>query len=84
MTARFGHKSVLIYPSSIFIFGGMNERYETTNDMLLFSIPEEKLYNVKRKYSISNLALSIPEARSFYSMAYYGNNLIILYGGVDY
>ena len=83
MSPSYGHKSLFIYPSSIFIFGGKTEKNENTNEMTLFALNEEKIYSIKRKLSLSSLASGIPDARAFFSMTYLGYNLIALYGGMD-
>lgn len=50
------------------------------NDMYLFSIPEEKFYVLKQKFTISG---DFPEARAHFSMIHIGDGIVSLFGGQD-
>ena len=80
MSARYGHKSVLIHPHYVFIFGGINSQGQYLNDMYLFCINEERFIPIKQKFSIP---VSFPEPRAHFSMVHIGNGIVALYGGED-
>jgi hypothetical protein len=80
ISARYGHKSVFILPSTIFIFGGINELGQVSKDMYIYKISDSKFYPLKKKFQIQG---GLPKERAHYSMIHIANGLIALYGGID-
>eukprot|EP00347_Sterkiella_histriomuscorum_P015300 403357546 len=75
---RFGHSTIYLFPNNILIFGGITENQQIASDIQLYSLSDNKIINVKKKFTITG---EFPEIRAFTSMVHQTNGYIALYGG---
>ncbi len=61
----------------------MNDKLKINDETFLLNLKEEKVYVVKRKFSIAGISGGIPDPRYFFSMYHISNGFIVLYGGID-
>lgn len=77
---RFGHSMAEVTNSSFFIYGGVDPANNVISHPLRYDIIDQMLISLTERVNIGN---QIPRARNKPSLLSTGNNMIILYGGID-
>ena len=74
---RFGHSSEEVTNSTFFVYGGVNKQNEVISKPLLYDVVEQTLTELQER------GVYVPQPRNKPSLLATGNQMILMYGGVD-